>query len=55
MGPSRQRLGVGPASVNFTGYKEWDTLVINMGHHQSSALWRMTQREFRKRFDKYLR
>ena len=40
--------------IFFNNTCRWDTLVINMGHHQSSALWRMTQSEVRKRFDRFL-
>jgi hypothetical protein len=32
--------------IFFNNTCRWDTLVINMGHHQSSALWRMTQVSF---------
>jgi len=51
---TQQVIGFGPESVNYTGYSGWDTLVINFGHHQSSSLWRMKQREYRERVDFFL-
>jgi len=51
---TQRLIGFGPESANYSGYRGWDTLVINFGHHQSSSLWRMHQKEFRKRVDAFV-